>query len=112
MLFENHQKKEAEMSDKKTPIDQSTWEELEAKGINPEEMGFRKKGISLNKNITRAPKETQEVYGECEEKLNECDSWTDDETGYEMEVGIYAHRVAGQTPEMAEKVLKKLKEKK
>jgi hypothetical protein len=100
------------LPDKKTAIDQSTWDGLVEKGINPEEMGFRIKGISLNKNITRAPKPTQEIYGECEENLDECDSWTDEETGYEMEVGIYAHRVAGQTPEMAEKVLKKLKEKK
>jgi len=97
---------------KKTPIDQSTWDELVGKGINPEKMGFRIKGVSLNKNITRAPKKTQEIYGDCEEKLDDCDSWTDEETGYEMEVGIYAHRVAGQTPEMAEKVLKKLKENK
>ena len=100
------------MPDKKTPIDQTTWDELEAKGINPEERGFRIKGKSLNKNITRAPEETQEVYGECEEKLGECDTWMDEETGYEMEVGVYAHRVAGQTPEMAEKKLEQLKENK
>ena len=97
---------------KPTPIDQTTWDELEAKGINPKEMNFRIKGKSLNNNITRAPEDTQEIYGECEEKLGECETWMDEETGYEMEVGIYAHRCAGQTPEMAEKALEKLKEKK
>ena len=97
---------------KPTPIDQTTWDELEAKGINPKEMNFRIKGKSLNNNITRAPEDTQEIYGECEEKLGECETWMDEETGYEMEVGVYAHRVAGQTPEMAAKALEKLKENK
>tara|TARA_R100000306_G_C4327764_1_gene118589 strand:+ start:111 stop:416 length:306 start_codon:yes stop_codon:yes gene_type:complete len=100
------------MPDKKTPISQEQWDEMESHGLNPEEMNFRIKGKSLNKNITRAPEETQETYGECEEKLGECDTWMDEETGYEMEVGIYAHRVAGQTPEMAENKLEQLKENK
>ena len=81
---------------KKTPISSEQWDELEAQGINPEDMNFRKKGIRANKNITHATAEQQEKYAEAEVITREIGTFTHPVTGKLMKTGVYCHAVAGQ----------------
>jgi len=89
--------KESKMTlTKKTPISSEQWDELEAQGINPEDMNFRKKGIRANKNITHATAEQQVLYAEAEGLTRDIGTFTHPETGKLMKTGVYCHAVAGQ----------------
>jgi len=89
--------KESKMTlTKKTPISSEQWDELEAQGINPEDMNFRLKGVRANKNITHATAEQQEKYAEAEVITKEIGTFTHPVTGKLMKTGVYCHAVAGQ----------------
>ena len=93
----NKTDKEPKMAtDKKTPINQTQWDELVEQGINPEDMNFRLKGIRANKNITHASAENQLKYGTAEGLCKEIGTFTHPDTGKLMKAGVYCHAVAGQ----------------